>query len=210
MPEKKTLERAAERKRRGRAKTTQAGEFVREEIHHVRQGKHGARSAKQAIAIGLSKARRAGIKLPASRSASAETRKAERDSQIGKKRSRRPARRRSRASERALGREGHAAASKRALARQARSSAKKRGATARSQAAKKASRTKGARDARLRRARPHGRERAENPGVDHDRRASRGRPEPCERCRSPAMVAGRHPPDRPRASQGRVARSVRP
>ena len=65
MPEKKTLERAAQDKRQGKAPTTQAGEFVREEIEHVREGKHGARSAKQAIAIGLSKARRAGVDLAA-------------------------------------------------------------------------------------------------------------------------------------------------
>src|SRR5437868_12742153 len=65
MPEKQTLERARRDKRQGKKPTTQAGEFVREEMHHVRQGKHGARSSKQAIAIGLSKARRAGVKLPA-------------------------------------------------------------------------------------------------------------------------------------------------
>ena len=64
MPEKKTLERARQDKREGKAPSTQAGEFVREEMDHVREGKHGARSAKQAIAIGLSKARRAGVKLP--------------------------------------------------------------------------------------------------------------------------------------------------
>ena len=63
MPERKTLERAAEDKREGKAPSTQAGEFVREEMEHVREGKHGARSAKQAIAIGLSKARRAGVAL---------------------------------------------------------------------------------------------------------------------------------------------------
>src|SRR5688572_12062260 len=64
MPEKKTKERAQKAKRQGKAPSTQAGEFVREEIHHVREGKHGARSTKQAIAIGLSKARRAGVDLP--------------------------------------------------------------------------------------------------------------------------------------------------
>ena len=67
MPEKETLQRARADKRAGKASSTQAGEFVREEIHHVREGKHGARSTKQAIAIGLSKARRAGVKLPACR-----------------------------------------------------------------------------------------------------------------------------------------------
>jgi hypothetical protein len=73
MPEKQTLRRAARDKRQGKAPTTQAGEFIREEMHHIREGKHGARSAKQAIAIGLSKARRSGVELkpPAQRSAAA-------------------------------------------------------------------------------------------------------------------------------------------
>jgi hypothetical protein len=77
MPEPETLERAREDEREGKSPTTQAGEFVREEIHHVREGKHGARSAKQAIAIGLSKARRAGVKLgsPKPGTVSAKTRK---------------------------------------------------------------------------------------------------------------------------------------
>lgn len=65
MPEKKTLERARKARRQGKSPSTQAGEFVREEMHHVREGKHGARSRKQVVAIGLSKARRAGVKLPA-------------------------------------------------------------------------------------------------------------------------------------------------
>ena len=64
MPDKKTLERAAKDKREGKAPSTQAGEFVREEIEHIREGKHGGRSPEQAIAIGLSKARRAGVDLP--------------------------------------------------------------------------------------------------------------------------------------------------
>src|SRR5436190_21888060 len=64
MPERETIERAREDAREGKAPTTQAGEFVREEIHHIREGEHGARSAKQAIAIGLSQARRAGVDLP--------------------------------------------------------------------------------------------------------------------------------------------------
>ncbi len=64
MPRKKTVQRARKAAREGKAPTTQAGEFVHEEIEHVREGKHGARSAKQVIAIGLSKARRAGVKLP--------------------------------------------------------------------------------------------------------------------------------------------------
>src|SRR5207244_975724 len=64
MPEKETVERAKRDKAEGKAPTTQAGEFIREEMHHIREGKHGARSTKQAIAIGLSKARRAGVELP--------------------------------------------------------------------------------------------------------------------------------------------------
>jgi hypothetical protein len=84
MPEKETLERAKQDAREGKAPSTQAGEFVREEIEHVREGKHGARSAKQAIAIGLSKARRAGVKLSAPKQASKTTRKqAARDTRKG-------------------------------------------------------------------------------------------------------------------------------
>ena len=64
MPEKNTLERARKDAREGKSPSTQAGEFVREEMDHIREGKHGARSTEQAIAIGLSKARRAGVKLP--------------------------------------------------------------------------------------------------------------------------------------------------
>src|SRR5215510_4027435 len=76
MPEKKTLQRAEKDRRKGKSPSTQAGEFVREEMDHIREGKHGARSAKQAIAIGLSKARRAGVKLPPPKdSASDETKK---------------------------------------------------------------------------------------------------------------------------------------
>jgi hypothetical protein len=124
MPEKKTVERARQAKRQGKAPSTQAGEFVREEIHHVREGKHGARSTKQAIAIGLSKARRSGVKLgtPGKGRASASTRrKATRDNQRGATASaRRPSRKRSRATSRALKREGKQAASTKALSRHAR------------------------------------------------------------------------------------------
>jgi len=130
MPEKRTIERARRDKRQGKAPSTQAGEFVREEIEHVREGKHGARSAKQAIAIGLSKARRAGVALPPPRKGqtSERTRKsaarAYRAGQSGKPRQ--PAARRSRATVKALKREGHQAASHRALSRQARSAARRR------------------------------------------------------------------------------------
>lgn len=149
MPEKRTVEHARQDAREGKSPSTQAGEFVREEIHHVRQGKHGARSAKQAIAIGLSKARRSGVKLPAPRrgKASARTRaQANRDLRRGRTHSRRqPSSRRSRAVTAALKREGHGAASPKSLAQQARSAARGRGRTARHRAATKAVRTKGAR-----------------------------------------------------------------
>src|SRR5438132_2127038 len=127
MPEKETMERASQDKREGKASTTQAGEFVREEMHHIREGKHGARSTKQAIAIGLSKARRAGVDLPppAAGTTSPETRKAaRRDTARAKAGSRRKtSARRSRAVKKALRREGHSAASAKALARQASSAA---------------------------------------------------------------------------------------
>ena len=148
MPEKETLERAREDAREGKSPSTQAGEFVREEMHHVREGKHGARSTKQVIAIGLSKARRAGVKLRAPRrgKASARTRtQAKRDYRKGQgSRRRKPSARRSRAVSRALKREPRKAASRKSLARQARSSARTRGRADRRRAALKAVRTKGA------------------------------------------------------------------
>src|SRR5439155_13615135 len=109
MPEKKTIKKARRAKRRGRSASTQAGEFVREEMHHVRKGKHGAASTKQAIAIGLSKARKAGVKLkpPAKGKASAKTR---RDAENALKRAHsrsQPSPRRSRAISAALRRKGH-------------------------------------------------------------------------------------------------------
>ena len=130
MPEKRTLDRARKAKREGKAPTTQAGEFVREEIEHVREGKHGARSTKQAIAIGLSKARRAGVKLkpPRKGETSKRTREsAERAYKAGQSATRkRPSPRRSRATLRALKREPTQTASKAALSRQAKSAAKRR------------------------------------------------------------------------------------
>jgi hypothetical protein len=95
MPDKKTLKRAQQDKREGKSPSTQAGEFVREEMEHIREGKHGARSAKQAIAIGLSKARRAGVALKAPRegTVSPETRRhAQHDSAVGAKEQKRPRR----------------------------------------------------------------------------------------------------------------------
>jgi hypothetical protein len=123
MPEQETLRKAAKAKREGKSPSTQAGEFVKEEIHHIREGKHGARSAKQAIAIGLSKARRAGVNLkpPKKGQASRETvQAAERDFKAGHSRTKKPSARRSAASLKALRREGKSAASARALSRQAR------------------------------------------------------------------------------------------
>ena len=129
MPDKETLERAREDAREGKAPSTQAGEFVREEVEHIREGKHGARSAKQAIAIGLSKARRAGVKLPPPKpgKASAATRKkAERDYERGQKQpNAKPAAKRSRATRKALKREGQSAASHRALSKHAKEAAGK-------------------------------------------------------------------------------------
>jgi len=129
MPDKKTLERARKDKKEGKAPTTQAGEFVREEMEHIREGKHGARSAKQAIAIGLSKARRAGVKLapPKPGQASEATRKqAKRDLAKGKKGEQKVSAKRSAASTKALKREGRSAASKKSLSTQAKKAAAKR------------------------------------------------------------------------------------
>jgi hypothetical protein len=148
MPDKETIRRSRRDKRQGKSASTQAGEFVREEIHHIREGKHGAKSAKQAIAIGLSKARRAGVDLPPPEKGevSEKTRRsAKRAYEVGHGaplRSRSTAKRK-RATARALRREGRAAGSHEALARQARSSARRRTRTERSAAARKAARTKG-------------------------------------------------------------------
>lgn len=168
MPEKRTLKRARQDKREGKSASTQAGEFVHEEIGHIREGKHGARSTKQAIAIGLSKARRAGVKLPPPKAgeASEETRrKARKDVAAGAKRTRKTAAKktvakktatkkaaakrvvsktRSRATTKALKHEGRTAASRSALSKQAKTASRKRTASERSAAAKKAARTKGA------------------------------------------------------------------
>src|SRR5262245_4028427 len=140
MPEQETLRRASQDKREGKSASTQAGEFVREEMHHIREGKHGAASAKQAIAIGLSKARRAGVKLPAPKKGSARTRRqAARDL---KTHAAKPSAARSRASRRALKPLPHMAASKQALSRHAKQAAQRRSARARSRSAKRAARTR--------------------------------------------------------------------
>ncbi len=128
MPEKETLERAKEDLKEGKAPSTAAGEFVKEEIDHVREGKHGARSTKQAIAIGLSKARRAGVplKAPKKGTTSAQTRKsAKRDVATGqgKRKAKAPSAKRSTATKKALQREPKRTASKRALSTQAKRAA---------------------------------------------------------------------------------------
>src|SRR2546423_11404002 len=143
-PKKQLTDRPRRDKEEGKAPSTQAGEFIREEIHHIREGKHGARSAKQAIAIGLSKARRAGVKLPppakgrvsekTRRSAASAYRKGQRHEPVSG--------RRSEARSKALRREGRAAASHKALSRQAHSAARRRSPASRSATAKKAARTR--------------------------------------------------------------------
>jgi hypothetical protein len=145
MPERKTLERARRDKREGKAASTQAGEFVREEVEHIREGKHGARSARQAIAIGLSKARRAGVDLPPPKKGTTSER-TRRDAKRALKAGQHPkagvSARRSRAATAALKGEGKAAASETALARHAKAAARDRTAGERSASARKAARTK--------------------------------------------------------------------
>ena len=135
MPEQKTIERAKQLAKKGRSPSTQAGEFVREEIDHIREGKHGARSTKQAIAIGLSKARKAGVALPprGKRFASGKRHRSQT----------RPSAKRSRAMLDVLKEEPHAAASHQALSTQTRRVARQRGPAARRRTALKAVKTKG-------------------------------------------------------------------
>ncbi len=140
MPEKETLERARKDKREGKAPSTQAGEFVREEMDHIREGKHGARSPEQAIAIGLSKARRAGVKLKPPRKGKASTTRSAK--QASRRSGKKTSAKRSRAVRAALKHEGHSAASPKALAQHARTAARKRSAKSRSASAKKAARTR--------------------------------------------------------------------
>jgi hypothetical protein len=148
MPEKATLQRAEKDKREGKSPSTQAGEFVREEIHHIREGKHGARSTKQAIAIGLSKARRAGVDMPPPKKGKTTERSRKSAERAyarghGEASKHKPSAKRSRAIEHALQREGKSAASHASLAKQAHSAARQRSAADRSAAAKKAAETKG-------------------------------------------------------------------
>ena len=144
MPEEAPIERAREDEREGKSPSTQAGEFVREETEHIREGEHGARSPEQAIAIGLSKARRAGVELPPPKSGKARTkRRAKRDLAKARKGGRKkPSRTRSRATKGALKRESRRSASKKALSQQAKRAAGRRSARSRSAAAKKAARTR--------------------------------------------------------------------
>ena len=142
MPDKETVRRARKDKREGKSASTQAGEFVREEFHHVREGKHGARSPEQAIAIGLSKARRAGVNLPPPKegSTSRATRThAQRDLRQGHDGSHPTSTRRARAVLGALRREGHAAATPQAIAAHSHRVAEQRGPAARHASAVKAS-----------------------------------------------------------------------
>jgi hypothetical protein len=134
MPDKQTIERAQRDKREGKAPSTQAGEFVREEMDHIREGKHGARSPEQAIAIGLSKARRAGVQIPAQKGG----KPAQENASGAKKKSAA----RSTATRNALKREGHSAASKPALSEHSRATARRRGHKSLSASARKAARTR--------------------------------------------------------------------
>lgn len=147
MPEKTTIAKARKARREGKSPSTQAGAFVHEEIEHIREGKHGARSAKQAIAIGLSKARRAGVKLPPPpKSASERTKQGAKRDRARAGTATRPSPARSRAARKALADEPTAAASTLALSRQARAAAKRRPASARKASAKKAAETRARRD----------------------------------------------------------------
>jgi hypothetical protein len=136
VPEQETIRRAERDKEEGKSPSTQAGEFVREEMEHIRQGVHGARSTKQAIAIGLSKARRAGVDLPPPPGKKAESSRSKRRS------SSKSSRKRANSSLRALRREGSVSASPDALSRFAKASARKRGSVSRHRAAAKAAQTR--------------------------------------------------------------------
>jgi hypothetical protein len=148
MPDKRTIEKAEEDKREGKSASTQAGEFIREEMHKIRRGVHGARSPQQAIAIGLSEARQAGVDLPPPKKGKAKksTRKAARYARDVGQHKRTPHRRPrvSRAVKQVLKHEPRRSASHAALSRHAKSAAAKRSAASRSAAARKAVRTKGA------------------------------------------------------------------
>ena len=145
MPERETIERARRDARKGKAPSTQAGEFVREEMDHIREGKHGAASPQQAIAIGLSKARRAGVKLPPPRRGSSERvrEQAARDTAKGRSAKTATSPSRSRGSMKGLRKQGSSAASHPALSRFAKGAARRRGAADRHRAGMAAVKTKG-------------------------------------------------------------------
>jgi hypothetical protein len=166
MPERKTLERVERDKKQGKSASTQAGEFVREQVERVREGKHGVRSAKQAVAIGLSEARRAGVKVGTKSNASPATKKKAKQDEAKAKEGTPKSPKRSAASTKVLKRESKAGASPRALAGQARTAARKRTAADRSAAARKAARTKGA-EGRSAAARKAARTRAANRQAQH-------------------------------------------
>jgi hypothetical protein len=142
MPEREPVERAQEDAREGKSPSTLAGEFVREEVHHIREGKHGARSPQQAIAISLSKARRAGVKLGPPKGPASLRKKAEQDSAAGENPHHKTSPKRARGVSGALKRETKSSGSREAMSRQAKKSAAKRGSRARSGAAMKAARSR--------------------------------------------------------------------
>ncbi len=147
MPDKRVVEKAMEDRREGKSPSTQAGEFVRDEMRKIRSGEHGAESTEQAVAIGLSEARRAGVDLPPPKKGRAKpaTRRSARYAYEVGQGERKPRRRPkvSRAVKRVLKRKPRRAASRQALSGQAKKAASRRGAASRSAAARKASRTKG-------------------------------------------------------------------
>ena len=131
MPDKETIDKAEEDLREGKAPSTAAGEFVRKEIEHIREGKHGARSPQQAIAIGLSEARRAGIPLKPpkqGKTTSTARKKAEKDYEKGQSDPRTEEKQTAGSKSRieALKREPKSSASHAALSRHAKSAARKR------------------------------------------------------------------------------------
>jgi hypothetical protein len=142
MPDKDTLERVRKDRAEGKSTSTQAGEFVREEVHHVREGKHGVTSAKQAIAIGLSKARRAGVKLAPPKGPAGIRRKAEQDEKAGERAHRKTSRARQKATSKALRLESRKGANSAALSRQTKRAAANRGKASRQESARKAARTR--------------------------------------------------------------------
>lgn len=145
MPDRQTIRKARQDKRAGKAASTQAGEFVKAEIDKIRQGKHGARSPQQAIAIGLSEARRAGVDLPPPKKGKAGTRKSAKYAQEAGQYKRKVTRwpKVARAVSHVLKQEPRDTASHEALSKQAKTAAARRSSASRSEAARKAARTKG-------------------------------------------------------------------